>query len=155
MQRAPSWPDALISVPESRQRAAEVGAGSARVDLLRRLIELDRQLKERHASAATGRDRELDAWHQGIAELHCQLEDMRTSESWRLGNSIVRGLLAIGRPFAAVVRPPRRAWRSRRANHDRVYRRAVAAGAPLATGDAASLVPGADATHEPLASLVH
>jgi glycosyltransferase involved in cell wall biosynthesis/SAM-dependent methyltransferase len=132
---------------------------SEHAEMLRRLNELDRRLKRIRAAAVHDNDEELRACREGIAALHRQLEEMRTSESWGLGNGIVRAVLAIGRPVVSVVTRPLRAWRSRAANHDRVYRQAIAAGSPLATLDVAP--PGAEAdgaretSDAPVASLVH
>ena len=128
---------------------------SERVELLLRLTELDRLLKQSRANGLHDKDEELRAWRQGIVELHDQLEEVRTSESWRLGNGIVRAVLAVGRPFASAAAQPRRAWRSRAANHDRVYRQAVAAGSPLATLDAVPEGVVGDTSDGPLAALVH
>jgi glycosyltransferase involved in cell wall biosynthesis/SAM-dependent methyltransferase len=148
-------PAGIAHSARSAGAAAIARVDSERMELLLRLSELDRRLKQSRASEVHERDEELRACREGIAELHRQLEELRDSESWRLGNGIVRAVLPIGRLVATPLGPLLRVWRSRSANHDRVYRQAIAAGSPLATLDA---IPAGRRRHTsdgPLASLVH
>jgi SAM-dependent methyltransferase len=128
---------------------------SERAQLLLRLSELDRHIKQSTVAAIHHSNEELRVSREGIAELHRQLDEMRRSESWRLGHGIVRTVLAIGRPVTSAITQLRRAWRSRPANHDRVYRQAVACGSPLSTVDAALAAGARDTSDRHLASLVH
>jgi glycosyltransferase involved in cell wall biosynthesis/SAM-dependent methyltransferase len=121
---------------------------------LLRLSELDRRLKQ--SSAAEGRDHEeLIASRDGIAVLRREIAELRASHSWRLGNSMVRVLHAVGWPLTTALSPFLVVWRSRPAHHDRAYRRAVAAGSPLATVDATVETGATVRDAGPLSSLVN
>jgi hypothetical protein len=106
---------------------------SERADLLLRLSELDRQRKWNRAHGADLSGKELHASWAGLAELHDQLQAVHVSESWRIGNSVVRAVLTVTRPAATVLSPLRRAWRRRAGNLSRTYKRATAVTSPLVT----------------------
>lgn len=140
---------------DANHGAVVPGLDSERTQLLLRLSELDRRLKQSTTARSHDRNEELRVCREGIAELHRQLDEMRNSESWRLGHGIVRTVLAICRPVTSAVTLLQRAWRTRPTNRDRVYRQAVAFGSPLATVDAAPAAGVRDTSGRPLASLVH
>jgi hypothetical protein len=118
---------------QARRAPARSGDESERAGLLLRLSDLDRQLKWSRAHAAERSEDELHACRVGIAELHRQLDTIRSSESWRLGNGFARTVLTVGRPVIMVSTRLRRAWRWRSANRYRVYRQGVSVGSSLAT----------------------
>ncbi len=116
----------------------EISPGpSERADLLGRITALDHRLK--HTVTAERHRAELRADREALDDLRHALREVRRSESWRLGNGIVRVLrvpvVALGTLFA----PGLRRWRSSRTSRDRRYRRAITVGSLLASLDARAL----------------
>jgi glycosyltransferase involved in cell wall biosynthesis/SAM-dependent methyltransferase len=150
----PSSPDPSSGTNDRSPDLA--GLESEHAELLLRLTELDQQRKWNSAHRADPWGEELRACWEGLAELHGQLEAIHRSDSWRIGNGVIRAVKATIRPAATAISPLLRVWRTRAGKLSRTYRQATAATSPLATVGAS---PGSQPSDENdgslLASAVH